>query len=254
MPSIRNGVGELIPPERNHFFYGKLMDAGQFQKDQSYFNHKRALINRFVLGSGVVCGLNLVEDTEAQGMLRIEPGLALDVAGHEIVVAAPVLIDARQRTNDQGEPEGAPIANGSVEIRLHYAEAKDDLVPVLVADCDTPGGCAPGTIRERFRVLVRQAPDEVPSPPACGFSQLGSPPADEPLHVFLHGLLCERTKGTGVELPEDASVLLGRVTLENSEVSKLDLSAGRQLVYSNALLLELILCLAEQIRALSEET
>ena len=137
MPATPNGAGKLIPPERNHFFYGMLMGAGEFQKDQSYFNHKRSLINRFVLGSGVVCGLNVVQDSETPGMLRIEPGLALDASGNEIVVAAPVTIDPRRHTNDRGEPEGTPIETGTVEIRLAYAESKADHVPVLVADCDT---------------------------------------------------------------------------------------------------------------------
>jgi hypothetical protein len=253
MPATPNGAGKLIPPERNHFFHGKLMDAGEFQKDQSYFNHKRSLINRFVLGSGVVCGLNAVQD-ETPGMLRIEFGLALDASGNEIVVPAPVTIDARQHTNDRGEPEGTPIETGAVEIRLAYAETKADHVPVLVADCDTPGGVAPSTIREGFRILVRQAPDEVPSPPACTLPELQSPPADKPLHQFIHELLCERTLGGAGASPQDAGVRIARVTLANSAISEIDLAAGRQLVYGNTLLYELILCLAEQIDALSNRT
>lgn len=254
MPATPNGAGKLIPPERNHFFYGKLMDAGEFQKDQSYFNHKRSLINRFVLGSGVVCGLNVAEDGEAPGMIRIESGLALDASGKEIVVAAPVTIDPRRHTNDRGEPEGTPIETGEVEIRLTYAESKADHVPVLVADCDTPGDTAPSTIREGLRILVRQPPAGVPSPPTCAFPELQSPPANKPLHQFLHELLCERTQGGAGESPQDASVAIARVTLQASAIAKIDLAAGRQLVYNNTLLYELILCLAEQIDALSKRT
>lgn len=249
MSSTMNGTGKLASPERNHFFYGKLMDAEQFQKDQDYFNNKCSLVNRFVLGSGVVCGLNIIQDTEAEGMLRIEPGLAIDGSGHEIVVSEPVLMDPRQPTNDQGEPEGAPTDAGIVEIRLAYAETKADLVPVLVPDCDTSGNCAPSTIREGFRVLVRQT-EEVPSSPACNFP-LQSPPAETPLQELLQLLLCERTREKCSEVPTDASIPLGRVTIENAAISSIDPCLGRQLVYSNALLYELILCLAERVQALS---
>jgi hypothetical protein len=122
-----------------------------------------------------------------------------------------------------------------------------------VADCDTPGGAAPSTIREGVRMLVRKAPDEAPSPPACAFPELQSPPADKPLHQFLHELLCARTQG-GAGESQDAVVTIARVTLEASAIGTIDVTAGRQLVYNSTLLYELILCLAEQIDALSKRT
>lgn len=253
MSSTMNGAGKFPPLERNNFFYGKLMDAEQFQKDQHYFNNKRSLVNRLVLGSGVVCGLNIIQDTEAEGMLRIEPGLAIDGSGREIVLSEPVSINPRQPTNDQGEPEGTLIDAGLVELRLAYAETKADLVPVLVPDCDTSGNCAPSTIREGFRILVRQAPDEVPRPPACNFP-LQSPPPETPPQELLQLLLCERTREKCSELPTDASIPLGQVTIESAAISSIDPCVGRQLVYSNALLYELILCLAERVQALSSGT
>jgi hypothetical protein len=254
MQPSRNGVGSLVPSERNHFFYGKMMDAGQFDKDQSYFNHQRSLINRFVLGSGVVCGLKLVQDSGTPGMVRLDPGLAIDGLGREIVVSAPFLFDARQLTNDEGVPQGAPIESGTVVISLAYAESRTDLVPVLVPDCNASERCAAGTIREGFSMLVRQATEDVPNPPACGFPQLQSPPDDRPLNEVMHALLCERTQGTGLEVPQDASVRLARVTLQGSSVDSIDAAAGRQLVYGNALLFELIVCLADRVQALSNET
>ena len=81
MPLTSNGMGKLATPERNRFFYGKLMDTEQFQKEQYYFNHKRSLVNRIVPGSGVVSELAVIQDTEMGGTLRIEPGLAIDGLG-----------------------------------------------------------------------------------------------------------------------------------------------------------------------------
>src|SRR5208283_775906 len=79
--------GALIAPERNRYFYGLLMDAERFQKDQDYFNGKLDLLNRFVGGCGVVCGLDLAFDA-GKSALTLGPGVAIDLAGREVVVPA----------------------------------------------------------------------------------------------------------------------------------------------------------------------
>ena len=55
----RCGVCEIPYFERNNFFYGKMMTVRDFFAEQFYFNEKRWLINRMVLGWGVVCGLDV---------------------------------------------------------------------------------------------------------------------------------------------------------------------------------------------------
>lgn len=69
--------------ERNNYFTGKLLSAGDLQAEQRYFNDKRSLINRMVLGWGIVCGL---EVTLEDGCLVVAPGLALDCCGRELLV------------------------------------------------------------------------------------------------------------------------------------------------------------------------
>ena len=78
----------LFPFERNRYFYGKMLTARDFETEQKYQNDKRRLINRAVLGAGIVCGLgvNAGDDTS----LTVESGLALDYMGREIAVNAPV--------------------------------------------------------------------------------------------------------------------------------------------------------------------
>lgn len=243
--ATNNHIGELATPERNHFFYGKLMDVDQFEKDQRYFNGKRALVNRLVLGSGVVCGLDVIVDLDAENRILIQPGMAIDGGGCEITVPDSVSIDPHQPTNAQGEAEGEPIDAGTVEICLAYRETAVDPVPVLVPECNGNANCAPCTIREAFRVLVRLVEDDSPSPPTCQFGQL-------PLAAngALHALLCERIRSPCPPIPEDACVPLARVSLPLTDDS-IDPCAVRPLVYSNALLYELILCLTAQIAALS---
>ncbi len=75
--------------ERNKYFYGKLLSVDDFECEQRYMNDKRRIINRFVHGTGVVCGMNVVpvDDTT----ISVEMGLALDFAGREIMIEQPVI-------------------------------------------------------------------------------------------------------------------------------------------------------------------
>ena len=240
-----NGKGhKVVAPERNHYFYGKLMDVGQFEKEQHYFNQKRQLVNRLILGSGVVCGLNVAQGND--GNLSIEPGAALDGYGREIIVTQRLIIDPRQLTDDNGAPSGDPIDSGDVDICLAYAEKKVDPVPVLIPDCDHGGDCAHATIREGFRVLIRLAETPLPAPPACQFDEFKAPVSE-----WLQQDVCERLGGTALDSALNPCVHLARVSLPLSAVS-IDAQAGRPLVYNNRLLYELIVCLSEQVEQLAQ--
>jgi hypothetical protein len=237
--------GLLAAPERNHYFYGKLLDVQRLQMEQHYGIIGRRRINGLVLGHGVVCGLNVVAD--AEGMVRIQPGVTLDPMGREIIVPEGLSVNPHQLTDAQGHPAGEPLETGIVEICLAYAEKTADPVPVLVPDCDTSGDCAPNTIREGFYVIVRLADGAPPAPPSC---QLGVFPL--PADGALHALLCERISAPCPEPPADPCVPLARVTLPMGDDS-IDASAGRHLVYGNALLYELLVCLAGRVEQLRQQ-
>jgi hypothetical protein len=237
MPTGNESVaGILAALTRNRYFYGQLLDVDALEKEQRYFLRKQRLLNRLVLGRGVVCGLGVTEDPDLAGGVRIGAGLALDGAGREIVVAEEVAVDPHQLTDDEGEPEGDPLDSGTVEICLAYAEEETDPVPVLVPDCDAPGGCAHATVREGFRVLVRLAEGDPPAPPACELGEIPLPPDGA-----LHEILCRRVSTACAEIPEETCVPLARVTLDDGAI---DPCAVRPLVYGNRLLHELSLCLA----------
>lgn len=74
--------------ERNKYFYGKLLSVNDFKTEQRYMNDKRRLVNRFVNGCGVVCGMNVIAIDDAT--ISVERGIALDFAGREIVIDTPV--------------------------------------------------------------------------------------------------------------------------------------------------------------------
>lgn len=79
---------KLFPFQRNRYFYGKFLSVDDFELEQRYMNDKRRMLNRFLYGTGVVCGMQVVGLDDYT--ISIEKGLALDFSGREIVVAEPV--------------------------------------------------------------------------------------------------------------------------------------------------------------------
>lgn len=92
-----------FPFERNQYFYGKMLTARDFETEQKYFNNKRRLLNRAILGTGVVCGLGVYQNDDAS--FSVETGMALDYMGREIVVPNPIIrklqmVDGYDKLND----------------------------------------------------------------------------------------------------------------------------------------------------------
>jgi len=230
--------GTLAAPQRNHFFYGKMMDVGHFEQEQAYFRSQQALINRLAIGSGVLAGLNLTAGSGGPGTVRIEAGAALDGAGRLIVVPAAFEVDAHQPTDPTGAPSGARLTTGVVLISLAYAESMCDPVPVMTPHCDAPGDCAPSTVREGYLVLV--SPESAPPPPtlACQLANFAPPPDPALLE-----LLSANVSAKFAPVPANASVPLGSVNLDDGTVDAL---TQRAVVFSNPALWQVIVCLAQK--------
>lgn len=241
---------QLTAPARNNYFYGKLLDVMHFQMEQTYFNRKRWLLNRLGLGSGVLCGLELVVAANGQSVW-LRPGVAIDPLGREIIVPAPFCLEnPRQPTDDGGRPSGDPIpGEGVVTICLGYHECAAEPVPVLVGDCDTRQECAPSTIRERFRVLVRAGA------PTQRLGQIGDeecqaifPGGEVAAEFDRHLAACEALTGPCLE-PDARCVILGTITLPAAadDPVTVDGCTYRTTVYSNSMLWELMTCLADRV-------
>ena len=114
-----------FPFERNRYFYGKLLTVSDFEVEQKYVNDKRRMLNRFLYGSGVVCGLNVirVDDTT----VSVEMGLALDFSGREIVVDTPVVKKLSMIEGFDSGPETEGDA-GYLYLCLEYAETGKEAV------------------------------------------------------------------------------------------------------------------------------
>lgn len=310
----------LSAPRRNHFFYGKRMDVQHFQMEQDYGKHKQWLLNRLTLGKGVLCGLKVSVDGDR---LCVDPGVAIDGLGREIIVPVRTCIDPK------AEPQGCCGGGGHVEGReengsgirlftlwLCYRECFADEQPVLVTDCGTRSHCAPGTVVESFCLKV--TPGMAPlqgDPDWCRISGKGEGRGDgnnqpgpgsktgnetgdqaekaienkvdtatevkidtghghavqlegreereEGDQIMAHlGLkpeeiravmksrrhaLCKLTDDNCEPQEGDACVPLAVVLLRDQKIAKVESCLVRPRVYSNAMLLDLILCLAERV-------
>jgi hypothetical protein len=116
---------KYFPFERNRYFYGKLLTVNDFEVEQKYVNDKRRLLNRFLYGSGVVCGLNVVRVDDAT--VSVEMGMALDFSGREIVIDTPVVkrLNMIEGFDSELETEGDA---GYLYLCLEYAEVEKEAV------------------------------------------------------------------------------------------------------------------------------
>ena len=113
---------KYFPFARSRYFYGKLLTVDDFETEQKYMNDKRRLVNRFLHGSGVVCGMNVVRVDDRT--ISVEMGLALDFAGREIVVDAPVI---RKLDMIDGYDDTAG-EDGYLYLCIEYAEQETEPV------------------------------------------------------------------------------------------------------------------------------
>jgi len=125
---------------RNRYFPRKTMTADDFSREQAYMIGRRRLLNRAVTGWGVVYGLAV---TLGKQGLTVEPGLALDPHGREVIVAAPHVLrhcDLFVRQKGRCEPTDEKPTPGRWLLSAHYAERRIDAVRLAdpCNDCGRP--------------------------------------------------------------------------------------------------------------------
>lgn len=113
-----------MPFKKNRYFYGKLLTADDFDLEQQYMDDKRRLINRWVLGVGIVAGLEVIRVDDYS--ISVEMGVALDYTGREIVVDMPVI---RKLSMIEGYEE-ATMAEGDESMYLCIEYHQTPVEPV----------------------------------------------------------------------------------------------------------------------------
>lgn len=261
----------LREPRRNKYFYGKRMDVPHFQMEQDYGKLKQWLLNRLTLGKGVLCGLRV---SVIDGRLCVDPGVAIDGLGREIIVPMrycldPVVIDngcCEAHPHAPAPPPGRDadergVVDGLFTLWLCYRECLTDHQPVLVSECGTRDECAAGTIVESFclKFLPGMAPP-LGDPDWCAKLWGMAPdehefaldvPADrrDAVQAALASrrhLLCELFDGDCDPMEGDPCVPLALVGVRDRELT-VESCLVRPRIYSNQRLLDLILCLADKI-------
>lgn len=176
----RSALG-FSTPQRNRYFYGKLLDVNHFQMETRYMNQKRWLLNRLVSGYGVICGLDVIPSSD-HSSIYVTSGAAIDAWGREILVphdTEPILLPADlvgepppvQPTETPDEPEKPDYEQDRVRqekrpkrkeqeqtyihVVICYLECEGDPTPSMAGECDEGSKCAPGSIYERYRIEFR---------------------------------------------------------------------------------------------------
>lgn len=265
-PSHEKSLKFLTEPRRNNYFYGKLLDVPHLRMEQDYAKLKQWLLNRLTIGNGVLCGLGVALD---QGKICVDPGVAIDFFGREIIVPGRFCIDpfAPKPPCEKGwggpadEPEKPP--QGPATLWLCYRECLTDFAPVAVSDCPPEDRCEAGTIVETFKFRIAQgsSPNSVVDKNFCtnilkvfpeqggnplGKGELGPQKGEAPKDP--HEILCELI-GKDCTLPDgDGCIPIATFDfLKNQRIGNLKVCAPRPRVYSNAVLLELIFCLMARL-------
>jgi hypothetical protein len=83
-------MSDFRPLKRINYFSSRQLTAEDFQVEQQYSLERFRRHNRFLHGFGLVCGLRV---DQKGTIIRIEPGLALDCLGNEIVVNEVVSLE-----------------------------------------------------------------------------------------------------------------------------------------------------------------
>lgn len=225
---------------RQNYYFGKMMTVRDFQDEQKYLNEKRWLLNRHGRGWGVLCGLKVKPDPDNACQVILEPGVALDKYGNEIIVSAPCHIDLKKCAGEK-KPNG-DTSGHLYCISILYQECLADPAPIPVEDCgvfDTD--CVYNRTAESFKILVSCDPPE-----EC-------PPHEMPT--------CETECWTLLRRPRSAisqpcpsqekcqPVPLACVCYVENAISADDIDnvSFRKVAYSNELLFDLIACLRDEV-------
>lgn len=242
---------DLKTPVRNRYFYGKLLDVMHLKMEQDYFNSKRSLANRLVIGPGVVCGLD-VELTDDGKSVVVLPGVAIDRCGHEIIVTRTSKpVELPQRPQHDSENAGYQARYSSkrehhdyceeeyAHVVLCYHECESDPVRAVAGDCEAVAFCVPGSIREQYEVTVREryAPER----------KSNFPDVIDRRRISYAAIADYVTRGCRA-LPDDCCVPLANIRLKDSDDGwepEVDITI-RPIVYNNRLLFDLIRSLVEK--------
>ncbi|MET0836328.1 MAG: hypothetical protein ABWY97_06080 [Thermoleophilaceae bacterium] len=219
-------------PRRPTYFSGQLLTPEVLEAEQSYFLGGRRSDSRRLHGWGIVCGLGVTPS--GSGGVVIEPGLAIDGLGREIVVPERrEMPDPRQPIDDRGDPCGDPVDIDMTTICLAYAERPED------------EGDLSRFVRETYTLEVRPGRAEPPPRSPATEAVLAGSSAEVAM------ALCEAAAGEACDPPEQCVPI---ATVDGRKEELEVVLCPRRMVASTDVLLELILGLVQRVQALEHRS
>lgn len=165
----------LHAPRRNTYFDGKLLTSRDFTAEQDYNIGHRRMHNALLHGTGVVCGLKLVQHPSEgcrDKFMVLEPGMALDCCGQEIIVPERGLVriaDLIAADEDLSEKLDGGL---SLIVGIKRCDKGEAPIPIILPGCDSAGVPTEyNRILEGYTIVLDAAPitaareQETPSTP-----------------------------------------------------------------------------------------
>jgi hypothetical protein len=151
------------------FFDGQLLTSDDLQALVAYTRGKDRLHNRYLVGSGVVCGLQVVCSRAAQGSVVVRSGYALDCCGNDIVVPCDQQVDLMSLVaglSGDGCPDPCPPPAADAgkqarprprryELVVEYTETPGDLVAPYASGNESSRACEATRCNEGYRFALR---------------------------------------------------------------------------------------------------
>jgi hypothetical protein len=134
-----NGLLPATPFTALQFHFGMLLGVDDLETGQAYARGKMRMHNAWLHREGVVWGLNVAFNT--RGELTVEPGLALDAAGHEIHLDHLACMDVGQwYAEHKDDPDFTFIDDGpgkkfTVHVVARFKACLTRPVPAIVEPC-----------------------------------------------------------------------------------------------------------------------
>ena len=220
MLTTEHVLTETTFSERVRYFPRQLITADDMRLEQEYFREKLRRHNRYLHGTGVVCGLKVTAKPTSKSPLQIEiaSGYALDPQGDEIYVPRAVPLDLATCGSTKHDEECKPTdvatptadENKELFVVLKYHECQSRPVRVTPAGCGCDdSACEYSRIRDSFELCCLPTNPEIKK---------------------------DETKDEG-SCPAPAThpwVLLAKVTLPSDQITAANIQDLRKAVLSNA--------------------
>jgi hypothetical protein len=148
----------LHKPLRNNYFDGKMLYSRDFSDEQDYNRGHRQLHNTLLHGTGTVCGLKIIQHPAPDcrdKFVVVEPGMALDCCGQEIIMPERTLVRVREMVEADTSLQERLDGSNDLIIALRRCDQGAEPMPVILPGCDGEMGATEyGRICEGYEFVI----------------------------------------------------------------------------------------------------